>query len=123
MFNGLFHVPEPLNEPGKSYAPGSPEKAELKAKLAELLATETEVPMVIGGEEVRSDQTAKMICPHDHQHALGTYHMAEASHVTRAIEAAQKARETWCRMPCTGPVSCTWIRETRTGRERTWSGW
>ena len=99
MFNGLFHVPEPLNEPGKSYAPGSPEKAELKAKLAELLATETEVPMVIGGEEVRSDQTAKMICPHDHQHALGTYHMAEASHVTRAIEAAQKARETWCRMP------------------------
>ena len=71
MFNGIFHIPHPVNEPGLQYAPGSPERAELSAKLKEMLNEQVEVPMIIGGEEVRNGKLADIRCPHDHQHLLG----------------------------------------------------
>ncbi len=99
MFNGIFHVPQPVNEPVLDYAPGSPERAEIKSTLQEMLAGETEVPMVIGGEEVRNGTLANMCCPHDHQHSLGKYHQGNALYVEKAIEAANQARAEWSRMP------------------------
>jgi len=99
MFNGIFHVPQPGNEPALNYAPGSPERAELKARLAELRGQHTEVPMIIGGKEVRSGKLARMLCPHDHEHLLGQYHQADETHVHQAIDAANRAKKQWSEMP------------------------
>ena len=91
MFNGIFQIPQPKNEPCLQYTPGSPEKKELKAKLQEMLAQKVDVPMIIGGEEVRNGNTADIICPHDHHHILGHYHQGDAAYMTKAIDAAEKA--------------------------------
>ncbi len=99
MFNGVFNVPQPQNEPVLGYAPGSPERAAMKAKLNEMLAEQVDVPMVIGGEEVRDGTFADMVCPHDHGHLLGRYHQGNALYVEKAIEAANAARDMWGRMP------------------------
>ena len=99
MFNGIFRVPQPINEPVLNYAPGSPERAEVQAKLKDLLSQQTEVPMIIGGREVTSGTTADMICPHDHRHVLGQYHQANALFVEQAIDAANRAKPQWSRMP------------------------
>ena len=99
MFNGIFHVPQPVNEPVLGYAPGSPEKAGIKAKLEQMLAGQVDVPMIIGGEDIRNGQLGNMVCPHDHQHVLGTYHQGDASYVQKAIDAASKAKHDWGRMP------------------------
>jgi len=99
MSNGVFQVPEPVNEPVRDYEPDSPERAELKTELADLWGREVEIPLVIGGEEVRTGNTAPMVAPHDHQHSLGSYHKAGAREVELAIEAAEKARPEWARMP------------------------
>ncbi|MHC4462457.1 MAG: L-glutamate gamma-semialdehyde dehydrogenase [Planctomycetota bacterium] len=99
MFNGIFHIPEPANEPGLQYAPGNPERAELAAKLKEMLGEQAEVPMIIGGEEVRNGKLADIRCPHDHKHLLGRYHQADAELVTRAVDAAEKAKRQWGEMP------------------------
>jgi len=98
MFNGIFNIPEPTNEPALTYAPGSPERAELKAKLSEMLSQDHHVGMIIGGKEVRDGKSAKMRCPHDHNHILGTYHQADALYVEKAIDAANKAKKEWGRM-------------------------
>ena len=99
MFNGLFQIPQPVNEKSLDYAPGSPERAELKAKLAEMLSGQVEVPMIIGGEEVRTGKIAQMRCPHDHRHILGTFHQGNALYVEKAIQAANQAKHEWSRMP------------------------
>jgi 1-pyrroline-5-carboxylate dehydrogenase len=99
MFNGIFHIPEPANEPGLQYAPGSPERAELEARLKEMLGEQAEVPMIIGGKEVRNGKLADIRCPHDHKHLLGRYHQADAELVTQAVDAAQKAKREWGEMP------------------------
>jgi len=99
MFNGIFHVPQPVNEPVLDYAPASPEKTELKDKLNEMLGQEITVPMVIGGEEVRDGTLEEIICPHDHQHVLGKYHQGNALYVEKAIQAANGAKHDWSRMP------------------------
>ena len=99
MFNGIFRVPQPVNEPVLSYAPGTPERTELQAKLKELLAAGTEVPMIIDGKDVKNGSLANMVCPHDHQHVLGQYHQANALFVEKAIEAADRAKPQWSRMP------------------------
>jgi len=99
MFNGIFHIPEPANEPGLQYAPGSPERAELAARLKEMLGEQAEVPMIIGGEEARSGKLADIRCPHDHKHLLGRYHQADAELVTRAVDAAEKTKRLWGEMP------------------------
>jgi 1-pyrroline-5-carboxylate dehydrogenase len=95
MLKGFFNVPTPHNEPVKSYAPGSPERKELQAKLKELRAQQVDVPMYIGSEEVRTGKKKPMSPPHDHQHILGYFHEGDASHVEQAINAALGAKYAW----------------------------
>jgi 1-pyrroline-5-carboxylate dehydrogenase len=99
MFNGIFHIPQPANEPCLQYSPGSGERAVLKARLKEMLAGQVEVPMIIGGKEVHSGNLADIRCPHDHRHVLGRYHQADASFVTKAVDAAEKTKSQWGQMP------------------------
>ncbi len=98
MPNGIVPIPPPVNEPVRAYAPGSPEKASLKRRLREMLAEEIEIPLIIGGEEVRSGNTANAVCPHDHRHVLGVYHKAGEKEVQMAIEASQRAWGEWSEM-------------------------
>jgi 1-pyrroline-5-carboxylate dehydrogenase len=95
MLKGFFNVPTPHNESVKSYAPGSPERKELQAKLKELRAKQVDVPMYIGSEEVRTGKKKPMSPPHDHQHILGYFHEGDASHVEQAINAALGAKYAW----------------------------
>jgi len=99
MSNAYFKVPVPVNEPVYSYAPGTPEREALKKKLAELQAGEIEVPLIIGGKEVRTGNLGEMHTPHNHRRKLGVYHKAGKEEVNRAIEAALKARTEWAAMP------------------------
>ncbi len=99
MFNGIFRVPQPVNEPVLSYAPGTPERSAIQTALTELLSTTTEVPMIIDGKEVTNGSVSDMVCPHDHHHVLGRYHQANALFVEKAITAADKAKPQWSRMP------------------------
>ena len=99
MTHGVFQVPVAANEPIRPYAPGSPEKVTLKAKLDELASTTIEVPLIIGGEEVRTGKLGKMVMPHDHGHELGTFHKAGSAEIHAAIEAAEAARPEWDAMP------------------------
>jgi len=99
MSNSIIPIPEPVNEPIRPYAPGSPEKASLKAKLNEMLSQEIEIPLIIGGEEVRTGNLAEAVCPHDHQHVLGRYHKAGEREVQMAIDASQKAWLEWSDTP------------------------
>ena len=74
VFNGHRRVPPPVNEPIRSYAPGSPERASLKARLKTMAAEKVEIPLFIGGKEIRTGNTGKSVMPHDHQHVLAEYH-------------------------------------------------
>src|SRR5437879_3845714 len=94
-FNGHRRVPTPINEPIRSYAPGSPERASLKARLKAMAAEKIDMPLVIGGRDVPTGTTAQAVMPHDHQRVLGDYHKASEQHVVQAIEAARAAREEW----------------------------
>lgn len=98
MATGFFNVPVPKNEPVKSYAPHSPERAALKAALAEARSRQIEIPMYIGSEEIMTADKHAVTPPHDHQHVLGYYSLGDASHVTKAIEAALAARENWANL-------------------------
>ena len=75
-FNGRARVAPPVNEPIRSYAPGSPERASLKATLDRLAGEHIEIPVVIGGRRIATGNTAPSVMPHDHQHVVGTYHKA-----------------------------------------------
>jgi 1-pyrroline-5-carboxylate dehydrogenase len=99
MFNGIFHIPQPVNEPCLQYTPGSPERAELSAKLKEMLNEQVEIPMIIGGEEVRNGKLADIRCPHDHQHILGKYQQSDPEFAIKAVDAAEKAKKDWGVMP------------------------
>ena len=96
-FNGHRRVPPPINEPVRSYAPGSPERASLKARLAAMAAETIEIPLVIGGKDIRTGSTERSVMPHDHAHTLATYHKASEQDVVQAIEAARTAHEEWSR--------------------------
>ena len=95
MPNGVFNIPHPANEPVKSYAPNSPEKAQLLAAYNELASKQIDVPMYIGGQEVRTNNKKPMSPPHDHQHILGHFNYGDASHVEAAIDAALAAKPKW----------------------------
>lgn len=97
--NSVVSVPKPTNEPIEAYAPGSARRVFLKAKLLELWNQEIEIPLIIGGREVRTGKTAKAVCPHDHGHVLATYHEAGEAEVKQAIAAAADAWKTWSEMP------------------------
>lgn len=99
MSTGFFVVPTPVNEPILSYAPGSKERELLKAAIAEARAKTLDIPMYIGGKEVRSGKTVSIHPPHDHQHLLGHYHQGDKSHIEAAIDAALKAKANWANMP------------------------
>ena len=98
MPKGNFVIPQPSNEPVKSYAPGTPEKETLKAAIAEAKAKELDIPMYIGSEEIRTDNKIKLTPPHEHKHVLGHFNEGDASHVEQAIDAALGAREAWANM-------------------------
>jgi len=95
VFSGRRRVPPPVNEPIKSYAPGSPERASLKARLKTMAAETVDMPLIIGGKEFRTGDTATSVMPHDHKHVLGRYHKAAEKDVVAAIEAASAARAEW----------------------------
>jgi 1-pyrroline-5-carboxylate dehydrogenase len=95
MSNAIYPLPAPANEPVRSYAPGSPEKKSLKKRLDELLSEEIEIPIVIGGREVFTGNTAKAVCPHDHKRVLATFHQAGAPEVAAAAAAAKAAWKEW----------------------------
>lgn len=95
MATGFFNVPHPVNEPIKNYAPGSAERTELQQMLATLRSKEIDIPMYIGGEEVRSGNLVRLSPPHDHKHTLGHFHKSDKTHIEKAIAAALAAREKW----------------------------
>jgi 1-pyrroline-5-carboxylate dehydrogenase len=99
MGKGFFHVPVAINEDVLSYAPGSSEREELQAMLANLRSQQIEVPMYIGSEEVHTADKRPMNPPHDHKHLLGTYSYGTKAHVSQAIEAALEARKSWSQLP------------------------
>jgi 1-pyrroline-5-carboxylate dehydrogenase len=98
-FNGRRSVPPPVNEPVKSYAPGSAERDEIKARLTTMADERIDVPLVIGGREIRTGQTAQSVMPHAHGHVLADYHQAGQDEVQQAIEAALAARHEWAAWP------------------------
>ena len=98
-FAGVRRVPAPHNDPNRSYAPGSPERAELKARLKSMAGEKIDIPIVIGGREIRTGRTEKTVMPHDHQHVLAEYHLAGPEHVQQAIAAAAEARREWASWP------------------------
>ncbi|MDD9930438.1 MAG: L-glutamate gamma-semialdehyde dehydrogenase [Candidatus Marinimicrobia bacterium] len=99
MQNAKAIVPKPINEPILSYAPGTPERAALKARIEELKSQQIEVPLIIGGQEIKTGNMGEMRVPHEHEHILGHYHMAGPKEVKMAIEAAMDAWQTWSKMP------------------------
>jgi 1-pyrroline-5-carboxylate dehydrogenase len=98
MPKGFFNVPLPKNEPVLGYAPGSKERKALKAALEEARSQVLDIPMYIGGEEVRSGKKKKLSPPHDHQHVLAYYHEGDREHVEQAVQAALNAKELWANM-------------------------
>src|SRR5437588_3364601 len=97
--HGTFRVPEPYNEPVRSYAPGTPEREELRVRLTELESKQLELPLVIGGEEVRTDDTFEAVEPHNRSHVLATVHKGGAKEVERAIAVSAEAWADWSRTP------------------------
>lgn len=93
--NAVIKVPVPGNEPVYSYAPGSPERAKLKAALAELAAKKIEIPLIIGGKEVRTGKIGQVVIPHNHSHVLAEYHMAGEAEIEMAVQAAMDAKPEW----------------------------
>lgn len=99
MSKGFFNVPDPINEPIFSYAVGTKERRLLQQALHDALTQERDIPMIIGGEEIRTDERVPVRPPHDHQHVLGNFHRGNKSHVEQAITAALAAKEEWENLP------------------------
>lgn len=98
MSKGFFNVPTAVNEPVKTYAPGTPEREEVLKTFKELYHNTVDVPLYIGSEEIRTGHTKKLFPPFDHQHHLGVYHTADEALVKKAIETALEARKKWSQM-------------------------
>src|SRR5436853_7245233 len=90
-----YRIPPPVNEPTRSYAPGTPERQALKQKLAAMSAEKIDIPIVIGGKEIRTGDTATQVMPHRHGHVIATWHKAGAREVEQAVKAASDARREW----------------------------
>ena len=98
MVKGFFNVPKAVNEPVKSYAPNSPEKAAVLAAYKQMWNSKIDIPLYIGSEEIRTGNIRNMIAPHDHKHVVGTYHLAEKSHIEKSIANALEAKTKWVTM-------------------------
>lgn len=94
-----YRIPIPVNEPVYSHAPGTPERKELKKKIQELRSKEIEIPLIIGGERINTDNLIEIRPPHDHLHVLGRYHQAGEPEAKQAIEAALEAWKEWSELP------------------------
>ena len=99
MSLSISKVPAPVNEPVKGYAPGSPERASLKARLAQMSAERVDMPLVINGKDVRTGKLRQSVMPHRHAHVLGDYHQAGTAEVQQAIAAANGAQKDWANLP------------------------
>lgn len=99
MGKGFFNVPVAVNEPVKSYAPGTPEREEVLNTYNEMFNRKIDIPLYINGKNVGTGNTKTLSAPHDHQHVVGTYHLAEKSHVEEAISTALEARTAWAELP------------------------
>ncbi len=99
MGKGFFNTPVPINEPIKSYAPGSPEREAVLTTYKEMYNNKIDVPFYINGKEVTTSNTRTMSPPHDHKHIVGTYHLAEKHHIEEAILTALEARKKWSKTP------------------------
>jgi 1-pyrroline-5-carboxylate dehydrogenase len=97
--SAVRRVPAAVNEPVKSYAPGSPERAELKERLKSMATERVDIPIIIGGKEIRTGKTGQSVMPFDHGHVLADYHLASPEHVQQAIDAALAARKEWANWP------------------------
>ena len=95
MTNALFQLPESFNEPAVSYAPGTPERARLKAELDRQYHQVVDIPLIIGGQEVRTGTVKRAVCPHEHGHVLATWHEAGEAELKLAIDAALEAKGAW----------------------------
>ena len=95
MPKGIFHVPTPINELVKTYAPNSPERKAVQEAYKAMWNSKIEVPLYIGSEEIKTGTTKNLTSPHDHKHVVGTYHLAEKAHVEKAISSALEARKKW----------------------------
>jgi 1-pyrroline-5-carboxylate dehydrogenase len=98
MSTGIFSYPPPINEPVKSYAPGTPERAALKKALTEMKKKTWDIPMYIGGKAVRTGNKKSIHPPHEISHTLGHFHAGEAKHAQQAVDSALKARKSWSAM-------------------------
>src|SRR5437773_11909057 len=90
-----YRVPIPVNEPVRSYAPGTAERQALKQRMGAMSAEKIEIPLVIGGKEVRTGDTGTQVMPHRHGHVIATWHKAGPAEVQKAVEAATEARREW----------------------------
>ena len=98
MLKGFFQTPKAINEPVKSYAPNSAEKIAVLKAYNEMWNTQIDVPLYIGSEEIRTGNTKNMTAPHNHQHCVGKYHLAEKVHVELAIANALHSKTNWAKM-------------------------
>lgn len=98
MPKGIFNVPKAFNEPVKSYAPGSKEREDVLKAFKELYQSTVDIPLYIGGEQIKTGNTKKLFPPFDHQHHLGVYHTADKGLVEKAISSALEARQKWSEM-------------------------
>ncbi|HTK22919.1 MAG TPA: aldehyde dehydrogenase family protein, partial [Gaiella sp.] len=96
---GIFRPPTAENEPIRTYAPGSPERADLQRRLAEVAGERVSIPLVIGGERVETSETFEAVMPHDRDHVLADVAKGDASHMERAIAAARGAHAEWSQTP------------------------
>jgi len=94
-FNGNRRVPPPVNEPIKSYAPGTAERVTLKERLSSMAGERVEIPLIIGGKEIRTGDLSQAVMPHDHRHVLADWHRATPANVDQAIAAALEAAKDW----------------------------
>ena len=99
MTHGVFRVPTPKNEPVRGYAPGSPERASLESRLSSMAGECPEIPVIIGGEEVRTGDVVDVVMPHRHGHVIAKAHMAGPAEAARGIDAAEAARHDWQALP------------------------
>src|SRR5262245_44360857 len=95
VFNGHRRVPVPVNEPLRSYAPGSAERASITARLEAMAGEKVDIPLIIGGQDVKTGSCGRAVMPHDHQHVLAEYQKAGEAQVHQAIEAARAAQKEW----------------------------
>ena len=98
MNNAFFEVPIPINEPVKDYLNGSQEKEELLNTLNEMKNKIIDIPMIIDGKEITTDNKIKITAPHDHKLHIGNFYEGDKSHVKLAIDAALKAKKKWSAM-------------------------